>query len=151
MNKVTVGLVAVLLAGCGSQAGVQDLVASFDEAGVPLEERKLNDGSIVWSSNTDENVLIEVVGDPVESVFLFMPALSGEVGESFAGSRYVQVVDDTLAPRLMEWIIEEAAGRSSGDWSATRDFGSTTVEIDNDPTTLRAFTVSLSTEHDKAD
>ena len=141
--------IAALLTACGGQAGTQDLVAAFDEAGVPLEERTLNDGNTAWSSDSDEDILVEVIEDPLKRAFVWVPAISDDVTDGFPGSRYVEVLDDKLAPGLMDWIEEAAAGRGTGSWEATRQFGSLDVTIENDPSTLGAFTVLVVTEADE--
>jgi hypothetical protein len=145
-------IVAVILTACGGQgSSPSDLAAAFEAAGAPLAERELNDGRTAWSSDTDEDVVVELIededGSAVEEAFVFVPALRGDAAD-YPGARYVAVLDEHLAPGLTDWIAEEAAGRSSGGWSATREFGSWTAEIENDPDTLGSFTVSLKQEQD---
>lgn len=141
----TVGVV-ILLAACGGQTARGDLTSAFEEAGVVLAERELNDGRIAWSSDSDEDVLIEVIqpeaDGPITHATVMVPALRGNA-EGYPGERYVSVLDDTLVPGLSDWITEEASGRSSGDWKSTREFGDWTATIDNDPDTLGLFSVNL--------
>lgn len=134
-------LVAALLTACGGQGG-ERVRGAFDDAGLPLEERELTDGTTVWSSNSDEDVIAEISGDPVDKAYLMVPPLDDDIAEGFPGSRYVDVLDETLASGLRDWIEEEAEGRS-GSWSEEREFGAFTVEIENDTQTLPSFNVSI--------
>lgn len=146
MRFALVVISCLVLAACGGQAAPADIAQAFDQAGVALSERELNDGRTAWSSDTNEDVVVELVesqeGEEVEEALVAVPALQGDGGD-YPGSRYVAVLDEQLADGLADWIAEERSGRSSGSWSSTRDFGGWSAEIDNDTEFLQSFTVSL--------
>lgn len=136
-------ILVLALTACGGQASAESITEAFEEAGLELKERELNDGRIAWSSDSDEDVIAEVIEDPVQNAYLMLPPLEGDASGSFPGSRYVDVLDESLVPGLRKWIEEEAEGRSGGSWSAEREFGRFTVEIENNTDTLPSFMIRV--------
>ena len=142
-------VLAVLLVGCGGAGAVapQDARAAFEEAGVDFTENELADGRPRLMSESDENLIVELIGgETVEqatvAIFGLDPSTVDAEG-TFPGSRYIEVLDETFAPGVQEWAVEELRTRAGGSWSATEEFGGWTAEAEMSDSLGSLFSLSL--------
>ena len=138
----------LFLAACGG-AGVapQDARQAFEEAGVEFTENELADGRPRLMSDSDEDLIVELIGgETVEkatvAIFGLNPSTVDAEG-TFPGSRYIEVLDETFAPGIQEWAVEELRTRAGGSWSATEEFNGWTAEAEMSDAMGNLFSLSV--------
>lgn len=142
-------VLAAVLTGCGGAGAVapQEAREAFEAAGVQFTENELSDGRPRLMSDSDENLIVELVGgESVEqatvAIFGLDPS-SVDAEGTFPGSRYIEVLDETFAPGVHEWAVEQLRTRAGGSWSATEDFGGWTAEAEMSDAMGNLFSLSL--------